>query len=108
MLNNPACPHCGHAPEGFSQNITHNLGKMANEVGLYGPLWRPEKSGIKHARQLIEPLELGINELKSRPVHYDQFNAENGWGTREQFVPWLEKLLDACKANPTATVEADV
>lgn len=27
------CPYCGRADEGFSQNITHNLGAMADEAG---------------------------------------------------------------------------
>ena len=25
----------------YSSNITHNLGKMANEDGIYEALWRP-------------------------------------------------------------------
>jgi hypothetical protein len=105
LINEPR-PHCGNAPEPFSANITHNMTEMANAVGLYKPLWRPDEYGIKTARDLIAPLEAGIEKLKD--TSYDRYNAENGWGTRKGFVPWLERLLDACKANPTATVESDV
>ena len=37
-------------PEGaYSANITHNLGKMAEEAGIYKHLWRPEEIGITKA-----------------------------------------------------------
>src|SRR5260221_6791232 len=42
--------------EVYWANITHNLGLMARECGLYEPLWRPVENGITHARQLVEPL----------------------------------------------------
>ena len=35
-------------------------------------------------------------ELKSRPEYFKQFNAANGWGTYEHFVPFVEGYLDAC------------
>ena len=49
------CRHCGHAQEGYSSNITHNLGAMAREAGIYEACWRPEEIGITKAAQLIEP-----------------------------------------------------
>ena len=39
--------------EVYSANITHNLGLMAEEAGIYQPLWRPEELGIKTAAGLI-------------------------------------------------------
>lgn len=103
------CPHCGQ-PTGeteivYDANITHNLGAMANEAGIYQHLWRPEELGITKASELIEPLTKGILDMKARPDHYKQFNAANGWGLYEHFVPWLEKYLDACKEYPDAVVE---
>lgn len=46
-LYTPMCAHCGRSGEGYSANITHNLGAMAEAAGIYLALWRPEEIGIK-------------------------------------------------------------
>jgi hypothetical protein len=92
--------------EVYSRNITHNLNKMATEAGIYEPLWRPEEVGITHAHQLIAPLTEGLMKLKADPEHYEKFNAPNGWGTYEHFVPFVEDYLNACIENPNAEVRA--
>lgn len=58
--------------------------------------------------ELIAPLESGIAAMKSDQDRFDKFNAPNGWGTRVQFIPWLEKLLVACRTRPLHRVRADV
>ena len=88
----------------YSANITHNLNKMAEAAGIYEALWRPEEIGITQAGQLIEPLSIGLEKLKADPMYYSQFNASNGWGMYEHFVPFVEKYLEACQANPDAQV----
>lgn len=106
------CPHCQNEHintervELHSQNITHNLNKMAEEAGFYGALWRPEENGIVTATDLLPHLEAGLSKLKSSPQYFKQFDAQNGWGLYVHFVPWLEKLIEACKAHPDAKVEA--
>ena len=92
--------------EVFWANITHNLNKMAEAAGIYEALWRPEEIGITQAGQLIEPLSVGLEKLKADPMYYCQFNAVNGWGTYENFVPFVEKYLEACRENPDAEVRA--
>lgn len=98
------CPCCGRADEGFSQNITHNLNKMADEAGIYGIVWRPAENGITTARQLIEPLRKAIADMKADPERFKKHNAPNGWGLYENFLPWLEKYLKACEEMPDAAV----
>jgi hypothetical protein len=88
----------------YHSNITHNLGEMAEEAGIYEALWRPDEIGITHAAQLIEPLRAGLALLKSEPTRFKKFNASNGWGTYEHFVPFVEKYLEACQDNPDAEV----
>jgi len=90
--------------EVFEANITHNLGSMAEEAGIYQHLWRPEELGISDAGELIEPLEKGLAEMKADPKRFEAFNAKNGWGLYENFVPWIEKYLKACIENPDAKV----
>lgn len=88
----------------YSANITHNLNKMAGEAGIYQACWRPEEIGITQAKQLIPLLEAGLAKLKADPKHFEQFNASNGWGLYEHFVPWVEEYLAACREYPEATV----
>lgn len=90
--------------EVYSANITHNLGRMANEAGIYQHLWRPEELGIKTATELIGPLRDGLQLMKSDRSRFEVFNAENGWGTYNQFVPWVAKYLAACEEYPDAEV----
>lgn len=88
----------------YSANITHNLGRMAREAGIYQHLWRPEEIDITTAAQLIEPLAAGLALLKSDPPRFKAFNAANGWGLYEHFVPFVEAYLDACRIYPNAIV----
>lgn len=90
----------------FQANITHNLNKMADEAGIYKHVWRPEEIGITHARMLIGPLRDGIALMRSDPERFRALDTPNGWGTYDQFVPWLEAYLAACVENPDATIEA--
>lgn len=90
--------------EVYEANITHNLGKMASEAGIYKALWRPEEAGITTAEQLIGPLTDGLALLKSDPARFEEFNAENGWGLYKHFVPFVENYLEAAKKNPDAEI----
>src|SRR5512136_450961 len=88
----------------YETNITHNLGPMAKELGVYKYLWRPEEININEAKQLIKPLARSIIKLEKNPEYYKKFNAKNGWGTYEDFLPWLKELLLACEKNPGAKI----
>lgn len=104
------CDRCGnvhkslHGEDLFSWNITHNLGLMANKAGVYYALWRPEEKGYKVAADLIPDLTNGLAVLKETPEHFRQFNPENGWGTYEGLLEFVERYLAACKEHPTATL----
>jgi hypothetical protein len=89
----------------YTANVTHNLGKMAAEAGIYAAMWRPDEHGITRAEQLIAPLADGLKLLRARPTRFEPLNPSNGWGSYERFVPWVEKYLAACKAHPDAMVE---
>ena len=90
----------------YDNNITHNLGQMASEAGIYQHLWRPEELGITKASELIEPLKNGLSDLKARPDHFKKFDSDNGWGAYEDFLPFVESYLNACIENPDARVSA--
>lgn len=91
-------------PTLFEANITHNLNKMAEAAGIYNQLWRPEEIGIYEAAYLIKPLEEGLSLLLSNPEYFKTFDAPNKWGVYDDFVPWIERYLDACRKHPAAHV----
>lgn len=53
--------------EVYHGNITHNLGRMAIEAGLYAVLWEPETRGWVLAKDLIASLERGLARLRLNP-----------------------------------------
>jgi len=92
--------------EYYSSNITHNLGQMAQEAGIYEALWRPEEMNppARFARDISDILSRGLKDLESRPEHFKQFNASNGWGTYKHFVPFVREYLNACLEFPDAEI----
>ena len=103
------CIYCGsnykEKKELYTNNITHNLGKMAKKAGIYTPLWKPEEVRVIVALDLIGYLEKGLDNLKKDAKYFKQFDAENGWGKYEDFVFFVEDYLKACKKNPEALIE---
>ena len=91
-----------HQVELFGANITHNLNKMAIAAGLYDALWCPDESG--RAGDILPVLVKGYNELKNNPNKYKEFDSDNGWGTYDDFLPWIERYMDACDKHPLACV----
>jgi hypothetical protein len=104
----------------FSTNITHNLNRMADKASMYKALWYLTKAeddfyprvdrdiSITLAKELLIYLEHGLNQLKTYPEFFKQFSASNGWGTYEQFIPWIEKLIEACKQYPDALLRVSI
>lgn len=88
--------------EVYADNITHNLNKMAEECGLYEPLWRPS---VSKAKELITKLEKGIKKLKENPDKFKKFNPENGWGNYEGLLRFAENYLQACINNPETEIK---
>jgi hypothetical protein len=110
----------------YTANITHNLNVMAEQAGIYKALWRPyqlhkdyahsedynkemafEDSVTIIATDIIDIIEQGLDLLKNRPDYFSKFNAINGWGKYVNFVPFVEKYLNALKQYPDSIVIVD-
>jgi hypothetical protein len=91
----------------FETNITHNLTTMANECGVYELLWKPEENGYELAGSIVMELKDGIRKLKSNPKYYRCYDSPNGWGTYENFLPFCERILEACMEWSQATIKVD-
>lgn len=89
----------------YSANITHNLGEMAREAGIYMHLWCPDEIGKTKAWQLIEPLRDGLARLQSDPWTFVKFNPDNGWGSYDGLVRFVAEYLAALARFPDAEVE---
>ena len=89
-------------------NITHNLGKMAKEAGIYKALWRPGEINAVKAKDIIEIVEVGLTDLKSRPEYFKKFNSPNSWGMYEHFVPFVERYLNALKEYPESLIKVSI
>jgi hypothetical protein len=89
----------------FEINITHNLGEMADEAGIYKCLWRPEEIGIRQAGQLIQPLSDGLSFLKQYKEKFEKYNPDNGWGSYDILVKAVYEYLKACKQYPFARID---
>jgi hypothetical protein len=90
--------------EVFSANITHNLGKMAAEAGLYEALWRPEEIDATKARDLIQVLRDGLAELVTDPGRFKELNPTNGWGDYDGLCRFTAGYLAACERWPDAAI----
>jgi len=93
--------------EVYSRNITHNLNDMAEEAGIYKHVWRPEEIGITHARDLIEPLTTALELMYTDPDRFKKHNPDNGWGSYEGFVAFVESYLASCAIHPDALIEVN-
>ncbi len=110
----------------YETNFTHNAIEMAVEAGIYEAIWRPyrllknyggewlnereytfERENPVKAEVIIPYLEKGLEKLKSEPEHFKQFDDPNGWGTYEQFVPFVEEYLGACRLYPNSIIKTD-
>ena len=104
-----------HKAEVYEFNITHNLGKMASECGLYNPMWRPyklynipdeqEENFHAEAGEIADALEKGLEILKNDPAKFKMFNPDNGWGDYDGLVRVATGYLDACQRYPKAKVD---
>jgi hypothetical protein len=88
----------------YESNITHNLTEMADAAGICEACWRPEEIGVTYARDLAPLLRDGLEKLKAEPEKFRAFDAPNGWGRYEHFVPFVEQYLLACEDCPDATI----
>ena len=97
----------------YWSGITHNLGKMADNVlvseepllTLYDVLWRPDEHDFYYAHEISEHLDVGLNVLLSDPHFYRTFTPQNGWGDYEGLVKFVHDYRNACWNNPQSEIK---
>lgn len=89
----------------FQYSITHNLGPMAAEAGIYDAMWHPTNGAFNaQAKDLILRLENGITLMQLDPDRFKALNSKNGWGCYENLLIFSQRYLEACRLHPLARV----
>ena len=79
---------------------------MAHEAGIYECLWRPNEHGYETAGDVAPVLSKGIADMEQDPERFKALDAENGWGTYEQWMPILQEMVKVIKRHPKAKIRA--
>ena len=90
------------------ENITHNLGKMAKEAGIYDALWHPTENGYTKGKDIIPILQAGLAKLEANPGYFKKFDSPNGWGLYIHFVPFVKRVLEGCVGHPDADIVVSI
>lgn len=95
--------------DGWSGNITHNLGAMASHVPieidgvsttLYQICWRPNEVFDEPTTTKILPFLIkGICYMLEHRKDLLQYNPKNGWGSYNGFMKFLLNYKQACEDN---------
>jgi len=85
----------------YERNITHNLGIMWSEAGIYNDLY---VSDGKKAKDIIKNLVAGQKRMLNNPDKYKALEPENKWGTYEDALIFLKDVIKNCEENPDAII----
>lgn len=88
----------------FHANITHNMTSLWEALGIYEQLY---KSHGKYANDIYEKVRRALDALTIDPEFYKQYDSPNGWGTYDNAVSFLSKVVRACEENPGSLINVD-
>lgn len=86
---------------GKSFNATHNLTEMWTEAGCFDALYNSDGIKAKHIRPFLEK---GLKLMIIKSDSFKKLNPENGWGSYEGAVKFLENVINACLENKESRV----
>lgn len=85
----------------FDANFTHNVTSMWRKAGVYDALYNSE--GMT-AFEVLPYLRGGLDDMRAKPDEYAALDAPNGWGTYNNALPWLERLVAAFEEMPNGII----
>lgn len=80
-------------------NHTSNTSRMWGHAGC----WLGDLDG-QRAGDWVDCLEAAVQNMRANPDTYRAMNPENGWGSYESALDYMQRVLDACRAYPDARV----
>lgn len=84
--------------------ISHQLGRMAEAIGVYTPIWRPENTCIEKALHMVVPLACAYRDAVEREAELRALEPANRLGTYEAFLNFIKNYLNACIQHPDAVI----
>ena len=92
-------------PDGYASgfevgNITYNVSRMVLEACGVTYRWF---DGMECAKAL-PILHFAWRNLKRNPPHFRRFEPDNGWGTYEQFMPYMTRFYAMARLHPTGII----
>lgn len=99
------CERCDHEHERedrerfYDANITHNLARMFDEAGIYQILWHGDDLV---AGDVLPRLEAALVEMRADPERFRAFEPTNKWGSYEDAMAFLRRVIEMCREHPTA------
>lgn len=88
-----------------NHNITHNVAPMLRAAGLD---WHDYRDEPLTATFLATDAIGAMDRLVSDPERYRPMGAPNGWGTYDQVLPFLGRLILDCLKHPEAIVRVSL
>lgn len=85
----------------FHSNMTHNVSSMWSLAGIYDEVYNSQG---QTAKDILPRLQEGLDRMKKFPTAFKTLNPENGWGTYEHAVKFLEEIVQACKEYPNSEI----
>lgn len=97
-LTKGPCKHCGHMKHAYEGAYTYNVSRMwyrifpkdKDMIPIDGMTGKKSLKLLKDARQ----------KLLDNRQELEKLNPENGWGSFEGFVKYIEALINASEENP--------
>ena len=80
-----------------------------NMTSNVAPMWRDAGVDLRDLKDVkaadaVGPLGIAAQNLVNDPARYRAMNPENGWGSYDGCLKFIETLRDACRAHPNAVV----
>jgi hypothetical protein len=88
----------------YHRNITYNLNVMWRKACVYDALYN---SHGMQAKSIVPILKLGLEDMLKKPNVYKKLEPENGWGSYDGAITFLNSVIEACEDNPTAKLIID-
>ncbi len=100
-----SCEHCGHVETTDSLNITYNLAPMWKDIfpNSIDMCDIDEMTG-KNSEKILRG---ALKALIKNPRIFIAMEAPNGWGRYEDFVRYIEKLIELCDKHPDGIWHSD-
>lgn len=90
-----------------------DVGNMTSNVAGMWRLASPDTDGLKGlhgkmAGEAIQPLSKAVLRMRADPDAYAPLEPSNNWGSYDEALAFMVRILKACREHPWLTIEVSV